>query len=154
MSEKVGIGRNRSESMVGNVGCTYGGGTFNTYSTVMMLLNIAIRVFLVSPTCANHPRLKTLCSLVYCIVFFTIHFYDRNCNVKTRFTKVYIVKRDVQIALGKMFFIYFTSRMVKVSIASRAICEHDVKKATSLHYCILNVMIIQGKKNFTWNTKQ
>ena len=27
MSEKVGIGRNWSESMVGNVGCTYGGGT-------------------------------------------------------------------------------------------------------------------------------
>ena len=85
----------------------------------MMLLNIVIRVFLASPTIHDKNAMLILYIIVYCIMCFAIYFYDQNCDVKTWFTKVYIVKRDVTEKRDRC--------MVKVSMASRAIREHDVK---------------------------
>ena len=61
--------------------------------------------------------------IVYWIMFCMINFYDWNCNVKCQDSQKFILWN----AICNMFFIYFTSHMVKVSMASRAIREHDVK---------------------------
>ena len=71
-----------------------------TYSTVIMLLNIAIRVFLVSP---KPSTIKNAMLIIYISLLHRVFLLSKHDSQKS----LYIVKRDVQIALGKTQYILY-----------------------------------------------